>query len=475
MLFNSVAFFAFAALFFAVWPLVCARKGARLATIAVASLVFYGFWDPRYVLVLLGTGLADFTFGLAMERYPNRKRWLLAASLTLNLGALFAFKYSGFFARTVDSAFGHFGTSTHLAAALPTFLRVLPPGISFYTFQSMSYTIDIYKGRLKPTRSLLHFVAFISMFPQLVAGPIVRAKDLLPALEEHRAPSPEVRFGALSMIVFGYFKKVVVADHLAATVESIYAAPGGSSSLLYWLATLMFAIQIYFDFSGYSDIARGLARFMGYEFPLNFDHPYTARSMREFWQRWHISLSTWFRDYVYLPLGGNRTHGTRNLWITMVLSGLWHGASFTFLCWGAWHALLLTVERLTKWPERAATSSVGRVVAAPVIFLLTLVGWVFFRAGTMAKAAWILRTMFMQIPNARDFVLLPSYVPIFFLGVGIAAEIAFVKASRRSESQKDQASPGQLWGFLRPLGLAAMIAICIYFRGPGTAFIYFQF
>jgi len=470
VLFNSFAFFAFAAVFFAAWPLVCASRGRRLAAITAASLVFYGFWDPRYVLVLLATGLADFSFGLAMERRPEHKRWLLGASITLNLGALFAFKYSGFAATTADSLAHAFGASTHLHASLPAFLRVLPPGISFYTFQSMSYTIDVYTGRLKPTRSLLHFLAFISMFPQLVAGPIVRAKDLLPALEEHRHPSAEARYGALSMIVLGYFKKVVVADHLSATVENVYGAPNGSA-LLYWIATLLFTFQIYFDFSGYSDIARGLARLMGYEFPLNFDHPYASRSLREFWQRWHISLSSWFRDYVYVPLGGSRRHGTRNVWITMLASGLWHGASFTFLAWGAWHALWLTIERATRWPERAAASSVGRVLAAPVVFFITFVGWVFFRAGTLAKARVVLGTMATSFPNVRDVVLLPSYTPLVFLGVGIVAEVLSLRAARRASAEKRAPRPT----LVRSLGLAAMIAICIYFRGPGTAFIYFQF
>ncbi len=477
MLFNSVAFFVFAALFFAVWPLVCRQRRPRLAAIALASLVFYGFWDPRYVLVLLGTGIADFSFGLAMERAPSRKRWLLGASLTLNLGALFAFKYSSFVAQTVDATLALLGKSSHAQEHVPALLRVLPPGISFYTFQSMSYTIDVYTGRLKPTRSPLHFLAFISMFPQLVAGPIVRAKDLLPALETHTPPSPEARFSALSLIVFGYFKKVVIADHLAATVESVYGAPG-KSSLLYWLATLMFALQIYFDFSGYSDIARGLARLMGYEFPLNFAHPYTARSMRELWQRWHISLSTWFRDYVYLPLGGARSHPLRNLWVTMLLSGLWHGASFTFLAWGAWHALWLSVERATRWPERAAASPVGRALAAPAVFMLTLIGWVFFRAGTLGNALTALRTMFTQIPNVRDLALLPSYMPVFFLAVGVLTEALLVRATRRAanatagERALPVSGPATL---LRPLGLALLIAICVYFRGPGTAFIYFQF
>lgn len=475
MLFNSFAFFVFAGVFFALWPLVCSRRRPRLAMIAIASLVFYGFWNPRYVLVLLATGLADFTFGLAMERYPLRRRVLLAASITLNLGALCAFKYATFFAVSADALFRSAGTPTHLAASVPVFLRVLPPGISFYTFQSMSYTIDVYQRRLKPTRSLLHFVAFISMFPQLVAGPIVRAKDLLPALDrEHESPSPRARFEGLSMIVIGYFKKVVIADHLSATVETVYGAPS-ATSFLYWLATVMFAAQIYFDFSGYSDIARGLARVMGYEFPLNFDHPYSSRSLREFWQRWHISLSTWFRDYVYLPLGGNRRHPTRNLWITMLASGLWHGASLTFLAWGAWHALWLTLERATRLPERAAASSVGRALAIPGVLVVTLLGWVLFRASSLPRAWGIVRSMLGEVPNVRDVTLLHSYTPLVFLAVGITTELVLLRNERATAANAAPPSASSDGLLLRSIAMALLIAICIYFRGQGTAFIYFQF
>lgn len=471
MLFNSLAFFVFTAVFFAVWPLVCANRRARYLVIASFSLVFYGFWDPRYVAVLVATCAADFSFGLAMERYPARRRLLLVASLVLNLGTLVAFKYAGFLAGLTDRALHALGVRSALVATLPAFLRVLPPGISFYTFQSMSYTIDVYRGKLRPTRSFLHFLVFVSMFPQLVAGPIVRATDLLPALEKHRHPTPAERSSALVLIVVGYFKKVVVADHLSATVESVYGG-ARAGSMLYWVATLMFAFQIYFDFSGYSDIARGLARLMGYEFPLNFDHPYTARSMRELWQRWHISLSTWFRDYVYVPLGGNRRSPTRNLWITMLASGIWHGASLTFLAWGAWHALWLSVERWTRWPERASSSVVGRVVAMPFVFLLTVLGWVFFRASSMTKALTILSTMVTEIPNVRDLALLPSSAPLVFFGVGIVVEVVSVRVSKRPEPE---APPTFARRFALSLGLALMIALCIYFRGPGTAFIYFQF
>lgn len=472
LLFNSLGFFAFAAIFFAAWPLVCRHATSRYVAITAASLVFYGAWDPRFVLLLLGTALSDFLFGIGMSRSPRHKKFLLAASLTVNLGALFVFKYSSFAARTLDAVTARLGHPTHAAEGVPAFVAILPPGISFYTFQSMSYTIDVYRGTLKPTRNPLQFLAFISMFPQLVAGPIVRAKDLLPRLATHTAPSREARFSAVSLVVLGYFKKVVIADNLARAVTEIYDAPGSSSPLLYWLATLMFAAQIYADFSGYSDIARGLARLMGYEFPLNFDHPYTSRSMREFWQRWHITLSTWFRDYVYLPLGGNRAHATRNLWVTMLLSGLWHGASFTFVAWGAWHALLLSVERWTRWPERAQKSDLGRMLSAPIVFVLTLLGWVFFRAHTLHGALAILRSM-LGLESSHALSDLSSLrAPLFFLALGIVTEVLTAWRDRRhTEAERTAMAPG----LLRPVGVALLIASCIYLRGPGNAFIYFQF
>ncbi len=475
MLFNSVAFFAFAAAFFAAWPIVRKRRTARLATIALASLVFYGFWDPRYVLVLLGTGFADFSFGRLMVRYPTRKRWLLSLSLVVNLGALVSFKYATFFAASLDGLLAALGVPAHLGASVPPFLGVLPPGISFYTFQSMSYTIDVYRGRLEPTRSPLHFLAFISMFPQLVAGPIVRARDLLPALERPpTVPSSEARFAALGLIIFGYFKKVVIADNLAGSVEAVYGA-ADASSFLYWTATLMFAFQIYFDFSGYSDIARGLAGLMGYEFPLNFDHPYASGSFRELWQRWHISLSSWFRDYVYIPLGGSKRAPLRNLWITMLLSGLWHGASFTFLAWGAWHAAMLSLERVTRWPERLSTSALGRFAATLLVFLATLVGWVFFRAGTMGKALHVLRAMLTAIPviDLGELSRLGAVGPTIFLLAGAIAEWLSTRADRGGSPSRRPAPAARR--VLLPVGLACMICASIYLRGPGTAFIYFQF
>jgi D-alanyl-lipoteichoic acid acyltransferase DltB (MBOAT superfamily) len=470
VLFNSLAFFVFAAIFFAAWPLVRKRSNVRFVAITIASFIFYGFWDPRFLLLLIGTGLSDFFFGLGIERYAAKKKLLLAASLTVNLGALFTFKYSSFALGTLDRVLSLFGKETHLSVAVPAFFKVLPPGISFYTFQSMSYTIDVYRGRLRPTKNPLHFFAFISMFPQLVAGPIVRAKDLLPALaDDPKTPDASARFAATQLIVLGYFKKCVVADNLASAVAGIYAAPAaGTPSFVWWMGTLMFAMQIYCDFSGYSDIARGLARFMGYEFPLNFNHPYASQSFREFWTRWHITLSTWFRDYVYIPLGGNRVHTTRNLWVTMLLSGLWHGASFTYVAWGAWHALMLTIERATKLPERAAASPVGRALAAPVVFVLTLVGWVFFRAESLGKALAILRVMLGSMPVV-DFTALSSMrAPLFFLSVGIVAEVVATRLARRGEGARPRP-------VLAPLGLAALVACCIYLRGPGNAFIYFQF
>jgi alginate O-acetyltransferase complex protein AlgI len=472
VLFNSLAFFVFTAAFFAVWPFVCSNRRARYLAIASFSLVFYGFWDPRYVLVLVATCAADFSFARAMESYPSRRRLLLVASLVLNLGTLIAFKYAGFLAGLTDRAFHALGVRSALVATLPAFLRVLPPGISFYTFQSMSYAIDLWRGQVKPTRDFIQFVAFVSFFPQLVAGPIERASHLLGQFGTPRVFDDAKARDGLRQALWGYFKKVCIADHLGTMVNGVYANPGALDGGFVAAATVLFAFQIYCDFSAYSDIAIGTARMFGIDIMRNFAYPYFSRDMAEFWRRWHISLSTWFRDYVYVPLGGSRRSPTRNLWLTMLASGIWHGASLTFLVWGAWHAFWLSVERWTRWPERAASSVVGRVVAMPFVFLLTVLGWVFFRASSLTKAIGILTAMLTDVPNVRDLSLLPSYAPLVFFGVGIVVEVVSARVSKRAEPETP---PTFARRFALSLGLAVMIALCIYFRGPGTAFIYFQF
>ena len=334
-----------------------------------------------------------------MGAYPRYKVLFLIFSICGNVGSLAIFKYSSFIAENVDAFLSLLGFDVYLKSNIPQFMLILPVGISFYTFQSMSYTIDIYRGQLRPTRNVLHFFAYLSMFPQLVAGPIIRARDLLPQLKQNNKTTEQDRWEGLKLITHGFFKKVVIADNLAPLVNRAFNNPDPSNSSVYWwLAVTAFAFQIYCDFSGYSDIARGLARWMGYNFGLNFNHPYISLSLREFWTRWHISLSSWFRDYVYIPLGGSRKgniHAYANMLITMVISGFWHGAAWNFVIWGFLHALFLSFERITQWPKYIKMiPGEGRWIASLIVLTQIWIAWVFFRAATMSQGIQIIKTMF---------------------------------------------------------------------------------
>lgn len=327
MLFNSIIFLVFGSLFFALLPLINKQKNnTRWIFFTFASFVFYGWWDWRFLFLIIGSGLIDFFAGKLIYKYPRRRTFFLIASLFGNLGSLAAFKYNSFLARNIEALLQFTSLDVNLQNQIPEFMYILPVGISFYTFQSMSYTIDIYRGRLKPTANIVHFFTYLSMFPQLVAGPIVRAKELLPQLKRVRKVSPQESWNGFHLILTGYFKKVVLADNIAPLVNYAFSDANTSNSTLYWWVVMLgFAFQIYFDFSGYSDIARGIAKWMGIHFKMNFNHPYNSTSLREFWTRWHISLSTWFRDYVYIPMGGSRKGKLRshlNMWITMVVSDL---------------------------------------------------------------------------------------------------------------------------------------------------------
>jgi len=477
MLFPSAAFLIFAALFFALWPIAKRRENVRYAYLVGASFLFYGWWDWRFLFLILASGVLDFLAGLGMRAHPRARKAYLALSLVGNVGSLAAFKYSGFLAANLAALLEAVGLPGSLVPPVPRFLLILPVGISFYTFQSMSYTIDIYRGRLEPTRNPLHFFAYLALFPQLVAGPIVRAADLLPQLRTNRRTSEADRWLGLQRIVHGFFKKVVIADGLAWYVADAFGSLEPSAAPVYWwLITAAFAVQIYCDFSGYSDIARGLAKWMGYDFLENFNHPYVSSSLREFWTRWHISLSTWFRDYVYLPLGGSRSGPMRsavNLWITMLVSGLWHGAAWTFVAWGACHAFFLSVERWTRWPERLKKIPGGRLAATGVVLVQVLVGWVFFRAETMAQATSILRTMFSWAGGAGSLrAELGGTNTLMICG------LLFVVAVREAWVWADldrRLTLGPLRTPLQAAALVLMIVASVYLRGPGSAFIYFQF
>ncbi len=475
MLFNSLEFLVFFALFLGLWPLLRRGRNTRWAYLTAASLFFYGWWDWRYLFLLVGTGLIDYGAGLGMAAWPRWRKALLLASMGGNIGTLALFKYLDFGLTNANGLLHWLGCGVQL----PLLHLTLPVGISFYTFQSMSYTIDVYRGELRPTRNVLHFFAFLSLFPQLVAGPIIRAADLLPQLLEVRRTTEEQRWAGLQLVVGGYFKKVVIADGLAPLVDVAFGDGTPTASGAYWwVVTAMFACQIYCDFSGYSDIARGLAKWMGYEFMVNFDHPYVATSFREFWARWHISLSTWFRDYVYIPLGGSRQGPGRaqlNMWFTMLASGLWHGASWTFVGWGVLHAAFLSLERVTRLPQRLSKVPGGRVLSWAVTLVGVLVAWVFFRAESLSQALAIVGAMFS--PSVLD--LAPVKAQFHWRALVLVALVVLRHAWFFPTGTWTWTPPAWLrWPLRRvlaPATVALVVWCCVYLRGPGHAFIYFQF
>ena len=412
MLFNT---WTFAIFFTVVYSLYRAlpRRGQN-ALLLVASYFFYGAWDYRFLALLLISTMLDYFCGRAIYRAKDsRQRHLfLVLTVAANLCFLGFFKYCNFFAESLTALLSPFG----LAPSLPMLNVVLPVGISFYTFQSMSYTIDIYRGQLKPSTSFFEYATFVAFFPQLVAGPINRAPRLLPQFGRTRIITWEhIRSGSW-LIAWGLFKKMVVADNMAPIVNAAFADPSKYQGLDLVLAVNAFAFQVYGDFSGYSDMARGIARLMGFDLMVNFDQPYFAVSPSDFWRRWHISLSTWLRDYLYIPLGGNRGGKAatyRNLMITMLLGGLWHGAAWHFVIWGFYHGLLLSITRPFQWLfdwERSRNPlqrALWRGALVVGMFHLTCLGWLIFRApdvGTIASFLKIIFSRFTLSPDGSEWL-----------------------------------------------------------------------
>jgi D-alanyl-lipoteichoic acid acyltransferase DltB (MBOAT superfamily) len=473
MQFNSLIFILFAVVFFIGWPFMRRRNNVRWIYLVFASFIFYGWWDWRFLFLIAGSGFIDYFAGLAMEKYPGRRRTWLILSIIGNVGSLGIFKYLNFGITNANWILSLFGQEMQIPAAN----IILPVGISFYTFQSMSYTIDIYRGQLKPTHNVFHFFAYLALFPQLVAGPIVRARDLLPQLELPKPASEQQRWDGLNLIAFGFFKKVVIADTLAKAVNEAFGSRAPEVSCAYWwLIMVMFAFQIYCDFSGYSDIARGLGKWMGYEFPVNFRNPYIASSFREFWQRWHISLSTWFRDYVYISLGGSRkgrAWAHINMWMTMLISGLWHGAAWHFIVWATAHSFYLSAERVTKWPERVMKLPGGRHLCTLGVFVLTTIAWVFFRAQTFGQAAAILGIMFnFGAVNAGVIGELVDNNAVNVLLLIIGAQLIFYFGLDKAEWTRSKSLAKSLFD---SAVVASIILLCVFQRSPSSTFIYFQF
>lgn len=477
MLFNSIQFALFLPLVFLLYWFVFDRfiRGSKQqlalqnAFVVVASYVFYGWWDWRFLLLIAFTSLCSWGSGLLIRR---SKVWMWA-NVVLNLGILAAFKYYDFFVAEFAQLF-HFSTNGLLLKV------ILPVGISFYTFQALSYSIDVYRGKIEPTKDVIAFFAYISFFPQLVAGPIERATNLLPQFLKKREFKYDTAVDGARQILWGLFKKIVVADNCAVYVDQVFSTYANHSGSTLLLAAVFFTFQIYGDFSGYSDIAIGTAKLFGIKLMRNFNLPYFSRDIAEFWRRWHISLTTWFRDYVYIPLGGSRVSKAkivRNTFIIFLVSGFWHGANWTFIAWGAYHALLFLPLILTG-KNRKFTNQVaeGRILPTwketgqmLLTFVLVVVGWIIFRADSIGQA-W---EYVGGICNASLFS-----APFLYVGTKktllLMALLLIVEWFTRKKEHALQ------YGAKMPSWLTwtcsmLMVLIMLEFAGNSQSFIYFQF
>lgn len=398
MLFNSIAFALFLPIVFGLYWMLQRNTRVQNLFLLFASYVFYGWWDWRFLFLIAGCTAVNYIAAVQIASSRNkfvRRAWLVACCVVC-LGALCVFKYYNFFVESFSAMCAWVGI--HWS---PIVLNIaLPVGISFFTFQALSYTIDIMLGKLKPAENWVEYFVFIAFFPQLVAGPIERATNLLPQFQRRRRFDMDDAVHGVSLMVYGLFKKMVVADTLSQYVDKVFGEPMFYSSVTCIIGVVFFSIQVYCDFSGYSDVARGVARLFGFELMLNFDRPYLSKSFSEFWRRWHISLSSWFRDYVYIPLGGNRVSlpkSVRNLWIVFLLSGLWHGASWAFILWGALHALYLTIGvfKMRIFGRQAvADSHLRDIVSILIVDLGAAFAWIFFRAGTIEQSFLYLKALF---------------------------------------------------------------------------------
>ncbi len=402
MLFNSNAFYVFLPIVFAVYWIIPARY--RWGILFLSSYYFYMSWNVKYVTLILTTTLVSYGTALLMERTEDRKKKKLcmATALLISLGILFFFKYFDFLSESLRDVLKRFAIPMHRT----TLDLMLPVGISFYTFQTLSYVIDVYRGEVRACRHLGKYATFIAFFPQLVAGPIERTRNLLPQIEGEHTFHAEKGIHGAKMIAWGFFKKVAIADTVAVYVDTVYKVPHHFTGFPLLLATLLFTFQIYCDFSGYSDIAVGTAELLDIDLMTNFRSPYFASSIREFWSRWHISLSTWFRDYVYIPLGGNRKGLWRTRWnllVTFLVSGLWHGANWTYVLWGGVHGLGQILER--EWNRIfPADRKKKKWLSVGLTFAFVSLAWVFFRADDIKDAGYVLAHLFDGITNPAAYL-----------------------------------------------------------------------
>lgn len=466
MIFTEFRFLFFFVVVFCVrWILRDPTK--QKLWLLLCSYAFYAAWDWRFLSLIWISTAVDYVVGIRLGDETDaviRKRWITLSVVT-NLGILGVFKYFNFFAETLASILGYLG----LPLSYDVINIILPVGISFYTFQTMSYSLDIYRGRLEPTRDLLDLALFVGFFPQLVAGPIVRASAFLPQLQT-RARFQDVDFrSSLVLFLSGFFKKACVSDNIAPFVDRFFAAPDEFNALSAWIATLLYAAQIYCDFSGYSDMAIATARMLGFELGENFNFPYLATSIRDFWRRWHISLSSWLRDYLYISLGGSRgseLFTLRNLMLTMLLGGLWHGASWNFVIWGGLHGLALIVHRLWEPIGTRVPRVIGGVLGFALTFWWVNLAWIFFRAPDLGQAVSISRS-FVLFTDSGPRSLGPGLIWLLTV-LGVLHLAGYF--SLRSSWWRDL--PG--WVFAAGYGVLVALALALI-HPSAQPFIYFQF
>ena len=478
MIFHSLDFLVFFVVVTAAYW--CLPHRGQNVLLFVASYVFYGYVHPWFLILIATSTTIDYCAARGMEAWPQRNKAFLWLSIVSNFGMLGFFKYFNFFVDNVHGVLAALG----VAGPQPALRLLLPVGISFYTFQAMSYTIDVYRGELRARRSLLDLAVFVSFFPHLVAGPIQRASFLLPQVESRRRFDVETARTGFLKICWGFFKKLVIADNVGVIANKVFALADPSFPLL-WAGVFAFAMQIYADFSAYTDIARGTSRWLGFELTENFDHPYLARSPSDFWRRWNISLSTWFRDYVYVPLGGSR-EGTgtwaRNVLATFLLSGLWHGASWNYVLWGFYHGLLLVATRARTLLQPAAEPRRGRlsptataaieILQIAGMFVLTCIGWLIFRE-TDLRALWRDLTLSPFAASALD-----RQSALYLFALTLVYSLPLWVHSVWSEMAPRREAHARAWPGLALQGVAcglALAAILVLRSSTSLDFIYFRF
>lgn len=476
MLFTSAEFLVFLPIVFGLYWLLSRKLQWQNALIVAASYVFYGWWDWRFLLLIAFTSLCSYAFGMlirrSLDKGENRQaRWFNALNIIINIAILALFKYHNFFVESLIGLFPRIGAEKLLLNL------ILPVGISFYTFQALSYTIDVYRRKIDPTRDVVQFFAYVSFFPQLVAGPIERATQLLPQFGKQKQFDYTMAVDGIRQMLWGFFKKIVVADNCSVFVDNIWGDYVGQHGSTLLVAAILFSVQIYCDFSGYSDIAIGCAKLFGIKLMRNFNVPYFSRDIAEFWRRWHISLTTWFRDYIYIPMGGSRVSKLkviRNTLVIFLVSGLWHGANWTFVAWGAYHAVLF-LPLIVMGKNRKYTNVVAENRWAPSIkelgqmlltFLLAMIGWVLFRSETIGQAWAFLCGMF-----DKTLLTMPSIPWKTVLFVTIMLVVEWIQRKKEHGLFLE----GLKSGVLRYACYLAILTVIFVYGVFNETFIYFQF